>query len=357
MIIEKYNNINELPEQFCTDLQLTQNNFFGNLVWYDLLQKHITAAGEKIIYYCILDKRKKIQAIFPLIKSPENTPSGYSLRSLANFYSMEYIPPIVSGSRNCRKVISALANYLSTEEKGWTSLDIFPIDETKLDNIYLKEELAKYFPVTSSLCHKNWVYINNNEPFESYISHSPSQVRDIRRKERRLLKQHEVEFRMYVDEENLEKAIEDYFTVYNNSWKEKENYPEFIPDLIRVCAGKNMLRLGILYIDGVASAAQLNIFHDNISLIYKLSYQEQHKNLSSGAILSFKMMQYAFSQDNSRLIDYGCGNDEYKRNWMNHCLKKMTLTAYNNNFSGKYLFFKQSWKARIKQLFIPVEIL
>jgi len=357
MIIEKYNNISELPEIFCADLRQAQENFFGDVDWYDLLQKHITGPDEKIIYYCILDQRKKIQAVFPLVKSPGKATSGYALKSLANFYTMEYIPPITNGPRKSRKVINAFVNYLFHEEKGWVSLDIFPLDETKLEVIYLREKLAMHFPITSSLCHKNWIYINNNKNFDDYIACSPPRIKDIRREERRVLKQHEVDFRMYIDDENMENAIQDYFTVYDNSWKEKENYPEFIPDLIRLCAQKNMLRLGILYIDGIASAAQLNIFHDNITLIYKLSYQEQYKNLSAGAILSFKMMQYAFSQDNSRLIDYGCGNDEYKKNWMNHCLRKTTLTAYNNNIPGKYLFFKRSWKARIKQLLIPTETL
>lgn len=353
MIVEKYTDYAEIPATFITEMDKTKPYLFGKLEWFNLLHKHIIEHNQEVIFYCVLNMQKKIEAIFPLIKSPNKNNSGYSLKSLANFYSMEYRPLIIKKSRNSRKAINAFVHYLATEERDWITLELFPIDEGELSNIYLKEELNKHFSIAFSLCHKNWVYRNNNEKYDDFITYSPSRVRSIKRDERRIKKDHEIQIKIWTDDIDIEECIQDYFLIYNNSWKNKEQYPEFIPELIRLCASEKILRLGILYVDNIPTAAQLNIFHDNITLIYKLSYHEEYKHLSTGAILSFHMMQYAFDKDKSMEIDYGCGDDAYKREWMDLCRKKMTMTTYNNNFRGKFLFLKQSLKTRIKQFLIP----
>lgn len=353
MIIKKYNNIKAFATSTIAEFEITTTSPFNKLQWFELLQKHIIKDDEEVIYYCVLDKSKNIVAVFPLIKSRQGANGGYTLKSLANFYSMEYLPFFIRKARNCRKAISAFVDYLKTEERGWTSLEICPIDLGELSNIYFTEELSKRFNLIQSLSHINWTYHNPEENYDEYIAFSPSRIKDIKRKERRLIKKHEVNFVMWADETRLKKGIQDYFMVYNGSWKDEEQYPNFIPDLIRLCAREKMLRLGILYIDGVATAAQLNIFYARTTLIYKLSYHEEYNHLSTGAILSFKMMQHAFDQDKSLKIDYGCGNDPYKKEWMNYCRKKTTLTIYNDNFQSNFRFLRHLVKIRFKQLFSP----
>lgn len=348
MLVEKHTDIENIAKEYYKQTSTQQSNLFEMLEWFSLLQKHILLENEEAVYYCIKNTDNRIEGIFPLIKcmKPDNT--GYMLKSLSNFYSMEYRPFFAKMARNSKKAANIFADYLTVVENGWTSLELSPVDDGELSHINFIEEMSEYYNITSSLCHKNWIYRNHNETYENYIKHSPSRIKDIQRKERRLKKNHTVQFKIWCDETDIEICIKDYFRVYDNSWKDEENYPGFIPDLIKLCAQKKMLRLGILYIDDVPAAAQFNIFHDNTTLIYKLSYREDHKKLSAGAVLSFKMMEYAFDKDKSQEIDYGCGDDAYKKEWMNNCRKKMTITIYNNNSSGKRLFFKQSWKARIK---------
>lgn len=348
MFIEKYTDINNIAIEYSTQIAALQSSLFEMLEWFSLLQKNILLENEEAVYYCIKNTDNKIEGIFPLIKCIKQDNTDYKLKSLSNFYSMEYKPFFNKMARNSKKNARVFTDYLTNVEKGWTSLELSPVDEGELSHIYLIEEMSKHFKITSSLCHKNWIYRNNNETYESYLRNSPSRIKDIQRKERRLIKNHSVQFKIWCDETDIEKFIEDYSRVYDNSWKDEEKYPNFISDLIRLCAHKKILRLGILYVNNIPAAAQLNIFHDNTTLIYKLCYREDHKKLSAGAVLSFKMMEYAFDKDKSQEIDYGCGDDAYKKEWMNNCRKKMTITIYNNNRSGKRLFFKQSWKARIK---------
>ncbi len=352
MVIEKYNNIKAFPTSFITDLKESQKSLFSKLQWFDLLQKHIAHESHEIIYYCVVDKAKALQSIFPLIKTYSKK-GGYKLSSLANYYTMEYEPYFSGKDRVCQKAIAAFIKYLATEENTWSTLSFSPLDGGKLSNIYLREELSKYFKVTQLAHHKNWTYKNNGETFKEYLNHSPSRIKDIERKERRLVKDHKVTFKIHVDETDIEKYTQDYLEVYNNSWKNQEPYKGFIPNLLKLCAREGLLRLGIIYIDSKPAAVQFNIFHNKTCLIYKLSYHEKYKNLSAGAILSFKMMQYAFDQDHAESIDYGSGDDAYKKEWMSHCREKITLTTYNNDKSTKILYLKQIWKARLKQFILP----
>lgn len=349
MKITKYSNIWDLPDTYLAGSHNENVSLFGKPGWFDLLQKHIVKNDEQMIYYCVVNDNETIDAIFPLIKSSKGTNSQYLLKSLANFYTMEYEPYFIKKTRNSNKAIKAFVKYLATEEPDWYLLEFFPIEAEKLNNIYLRKELSKYFKISCSLCHKNWIYRTNGESFKEYVAFSPSRIKNIRRKERQLVKNHDVKFMIWTDGTDIEKSIQDYFTIYNSSWKDEEQYPDFIPDLIQLCVSEKVLRLGFLYVDDVPTAVQFNIFHTNVTLIYKLGYNEEYKHLSVGAILSFKMMEYAFDKDKSAEIDYGCGDDEYKKEWMNNCKEKITLSAYNNNLPGKYCFMKQYWKSRIRQ--------
>ena len=69
----------------------------------------------------------------------------------------------------------------------------------------------------------------------------------------------------------IERAIEDYDSVYRKSWKGDESHPEFIDALCRSFATKGWLRLGILRIADRPIAAQIWFVHEaHISLEIKL---------------------------------------------------------------------------------------
>ncbi|VAV86889.1 hypothetical protein MNBD_ALPHA02-263, partial [hydrothermal vent metagenome] len=122
MLVEKHTDIENIAKEYYKQTSTQQSNLFEMLEWFSLLQKHILLENEEAVYYCIKNTDNRIEGIFPLIKcmKPDNT--GYMLKSLSNFYSMEYRPFFAKMARNSKKAANIFADYLTVVENGWTSL-------------------------------------------------------------------------------------------------------------------------------------------------------------------------------------------------------------------------------------------
>ncbi|MFX6011244.1 GNAT family N-acetyltransferase, partial [Acinetobacter baumannii] len=59
------------------------------------------------------------------------------------------------------------------------------------------------------------------------------------------------------DGERLVAGIAAYQAVYAQSWKMADPYPDFVPGLIRLCARRGGLRLGVAWLGDKPVAAQI----------------------------------------------------------------------------------------------------
>ena len=89
------------------------------------------------------------------------------------------------------------------------------------------------------------------------------------------------------------------------------------------------LRLGIARKDGRPVAAQLWLVENRQATIHKLAYREDMKALSPGTILGEAMFRRALDVDRVEAIDYGTGDDPYKRDWMAERRPLWRLLAFN----------------------------
>src|SRR5262249_30489346 len=101
------------------------------------------------------------------------------------------------------------------------------------------------------------------------------------------------------------------------------------PGLIRLCAERGILRLGLLYVDGEPAASQLWIVHNGRALIYKLAYDERFADLSVGTILTAFLMEHALDVAKVEEIDYLTGDDGYKKEWMSDRRERWGILAMN----------------------------
>jgi CelD/BcsL family acetyltransferase involved in cellulose biosynthesis len=124
-------------------------------------------------------------------------------------------------------------------------------------------------------------------------------------------------------------AWADYETVYAASWKGEEGSPAFLRAMAQEEGAAGTLRLGIAKKDGRAIAAQLWTVENGTAWIHKLAYDEAAKPLSPGTILSMEMFRSALDEDHVSRIDYGTGDDSYKRDWMETRAPLWRLDAYN----------------------------
>ena len=89
------------------------------------------------------------------------------------------------------------------------------------------------------------------------------------------------------------------------------------------------LRLGVARKDGRPLAVQLWLIENKEATIHKLAYREDAKDLSPGTLLGEAMFRRAIDQERVRVIDYGTGDDAYKRDWMEERRPLWRLQAFN----------------------------
>lgn len=107
-----------------------------------------------------------------------------------------------------------------------------------------------------------------------------------------------------------------YEAVYRLSWKPGEATPRFLRRFAEDEAAAGALRLGIAERDGVPVAAQLWTIEGGTAWIHKLAHDERARAFSPGTLLSHAMFAHAMAVDRVSRIDFGTGDDRYKRDWM-----------------------------------------
>lgn len=113
-----------------------------------------------------------------------------------------------------------------------------------------------------------------------------------------------------------------YEKIYAESWKPEEGAPDLLRRFAEQEGAAGRLRLGIARHQGRPVAAQFWTVEGGTAWIHKLSYVEDAKKMSPGTVLSAALFQRAIDHDGVEWIDYGTGNDGYKRDWME---RKRTL--------------------------------
>jgi hypothetical protein len=120
-----------------------------------------------------------------------------------------------------------------------------------------------------------------------------------------------------------------YGAIYAQSWKPAEGSPTFLRRFAQAEGAAGRLRLGLASIDGVPVAAQLWTIEDGTAFIHKLAHDPAAAAHSPGTLLTHAMFAMAIDQDRVTTIDFGTGDDPYKRDWMDEVRVRYRLEAYH----------------------------
>jgi hypothetical protein len=176
----------------------------------------------------------------------------------------------------------------------------------------------------------NWYIGVDGFSYADYLASRPAHLRNtLRRRLRQATRSHKLRFFDSCDSDDLSTGLSDYLHVYERSWKPREVPPHFVSELIRLCARLSILRLGILYLDDVAVAAQFWINSGRISYIYKLAHDPEYSAFSVGSLLTAHMFEHAIDVDQVSEIDFGVGDEPYKRDWTDMRRQRIGLQAIN----------------------------
>lgn len=174
-----------------------------------------------------------------------------------------------------------------------------------------------------------WTLRPESMNFSDYLATRDGKIRSTLSRMQRRLDARQGHVEIVTGGESLELAIEAYERVYAKSWKRAEPFPGFIRDLIRLCAQRGWLRLGLAWVGDIPIAAQFWIVAHGRASIFKLAYDAGYRRHSPGTLLTARLMEHVLDVDRVREIDYLIGDDEYKRDWMNCRDERWGIVAYS----------------------------
>jgi CelD/BcsL family acetyltransferase involved in cellulose biosynthesis len=236
-------------------------------------------------------------------------PSG--IRGLTAPYTTRYAPPLpdVDSAYEMGRQMRGVAG-------GAVRLDA--IDRSDPGMAAFLKGLGENFATASYQGFVNW-----SEPvadFAGYWARRPSRLRTtVRRKSAAAA----ATFTYLRD--GFGPALAHYEAIQRASWKGPEPHPAFLATMVQRLAPA--VRMGLLEIEGRMVAAQIWLVHGGRATIFKLVHREDAAALSPGTLLTHRMIETCLREEGVSMLDFGRGDDTYKRDWMGVCTTRIGVIA------------------------------
>lgn len=283
-----------------------QPSVFSRLAWFRLLHEHCPPEGR----FAVLRGRDGARAAWLFLAV-----EGREARAYTAWYSLRFD---AQGDRD-GDVMTSVAG--AVRKSGIARVDLAPV----LDPAPLKAAFRsagwKVFVTEKT---GNWRITTADLDFAAYWTARPGQLQNTA-KRRGKTAGLDIEIYDHFDET----AWADYEAVYRSSWKPEEGSFSFLRALAEQEGEAGTLRLGVARKNGRPVAVQLWLVEHGEATIHKLAYAEDAKAMSPGTLLGMEMFRRALDVDRVTSIDYGTGDDGYKKDWMAERRTLWRIEAFN----------------------------
>jgi hypothetical protein len=333
---QTYSKFEDLPSTHRESLDaIATSDFHATIAWYENFVQSALTSEDCVRLYCV-EQLEPVRRLIALLPMQHHTSCSIfdprALCSLTNYYTCLFEPLLTVGAE-LKRCVQQIAAVMREERPRWDVVRFSPLAPEHPFFEELRNALRGIgFATQDFYCFGNWYLPVEGRSFGDYISARPSALQNtLRRKAKKLDQSGRARIEIVTTKANVDKAIGDYRSVYDRSWKVPEPFPNFIPGLIRVCAERGWLRLGFVFMDGIPIASQLWVVHGAVASIYKLAYDKNFASWSAGTILTARMIEHALDVDRVREIDYLSGDDDYKKSWMSHRRERRGLIGFNRH--------------------------
>lgn len=250
------------------------------------------------------------RALLPLARTGAGT-----LGALANWYTFRWRP---LSSPGAEPLLLAAARDLARDH--WrVTLPGLPGEDATATTLAAAFRAAGW-RVTLQPGDVNHVLPIKGRTFAEYLASRPGQLRStLRRKAAKVA--------CTVLDRFDEAAWRAYEDIYAASWKPGEGSPAFLEQFARTEGAAGRLRLGLATLDDQPVAAQFWTVEGTTAFIHKLAHRESARAASPGTALTAALMARVIDGDGVALVDFGTGNDAYKRDWMEDIRPRYHLDA------------------------------
>jgi hypothetical protein len=282
---------------------------FDRASWFDLLEAH-GFAGRGRRDAC--GTAENTTAWLPL---REEKPGHFA--GLANWYSFA-IDALYTGDRDRRAALEALCKNLRAEA---ARLTLYPIRDP--DELMRALRAAGWWVKATRAGDRHWLDLDGMD-HDAWWASRPGALRNtVQRKAKKGIV--DIQLLTAFDAESWAA----YEQIYAASWKPEEGHPALLCAFAEAEGAGGRLRMGVARIDGAPVAAQFWTVEDGTAFIHKLAHVEDSLKASPGTLLSAALFRHAIEVDGVSRVDFGTGNDGYKRDWMNRHDPLWRIEAFN----------------------------
>lgn len=326
--VERFSHPRNLPADAVALLsRAEQQHIEFGADWYANLVDNVHAQAPEIhaVRFYVLRREGRVLAVLPT--TAQDGALGPEVSGLSNFYTAIYAPALDAGVE--AKDLLPLTRALRRDGAGAAAYRFSPMDPASREYALLKDALRLAgLSVHPYFAFGNW-YEPVRQTWAEYLKERSGQVRSTIKRNAKKFAAEGGRLELVQDDDRLEAGLAAYQAVYARSWKVPEPFAGFVPELIRLCARRGWLRLGLAWLGDKPVAAQVWIVANGRADIYKLAYDEAYKALAPGTLLTAMLMERAIDLDRVREIDYLIGDDAYKAAWMSQRRERFGLVAYD----------------------------
>jgi hypothetical protein len=192
-----------------------------------------------------------------------------------------------------------------------------------------QEGLARGGLVVARFRHfANWFERIDN--FPDYWRERESRLKStVKRKAAPLEREGKLVFEMIDLTTDWRRGVEVYEAIYAKSWKPAEPHPHFIAALLEKMGQRGTAKLGVAMIEGQPAAAQIWLVSQDQATIFKLAHDPAFDRQSPGTLLTHWILNLLHARDGVRNVDFGRGDDGYKRLWLRRARDREGILAAN----------------------------
>jgi CelD/BcsL family acetyltransferase involved in cellulose biosynthesis len=329
--VEQLSTFDALPAAYELLWRSQARSFDQTLAWHRTFAEHLLGGRNQLLILGVRDRLEgRAVAILPLRRwhgyhglLPVRTVAG-----LSNYYTALF-QPVLAPDVDQDMACTALAQALASRGLGWNTLDLNPLAPEhpffRRTVLALRDNgcvVQPYFRFG------NWYLELGGRRFSEYFHDRPSRMRStLTRKSKKLKAEADVRIEIVQRRAAVDAALAAYERVHARSWKQDEPHKEFIRQVVRRFADEGWLRLGLVHVGGAPAAAQIWFVYGGTASIFKLAHDPAFGELSVGSVLTMTLMEHVIDSDQVTIVDYLCGDDDYKKDWMSHRRERWGLRA------------------------------
>jgi hypothetical protein len=327
--LDSFDDFAKLPKSYCDLIDACAPTFDQTDIWYRTFAEHLLDADSRLLLIGVSDESGRALGLLPLRQrnqrlGPFSVPT---LESLTNYYTACFAP-LIAADVDAEAISRELVGAIAARRNEWSRLDITPIAP---DHPFFKAcdalrtrgcRVEPYFRFGN-----HYLEVAGRD-FASYLEWMPSRMRStLKRKSKKLLSRPDVRLEIVTAPADVDAAMDGYERVYSCSWKHEEPHKDFIRAIARRFAERGWLRLGVARVGDEVAAAQIWYCFRGTASIFKLAYDPKYTELSVGSVLTMHLMRHAHDVDKVAVVDYLCGDDAYKKDWMSHRRERWAVRA------------------------------